>query len=289
MPSNKRVPIDSDLALVLASSIDTSHPLPIYLQIASALEREVASGRLPIGTVLPSVRSLAATLGVHYHTVRHAWDTLVEGGVLSVRRGRGALIVCSPAPPGSWRLTPSGPSHAPVPTLWLVSTVWRHAAAIAHQLMDRWAVVAAPWPTTGPPPPPGAILLLDATPMPVSWSARQPDIHPLPTALASDAVSRIRRAANLLGTRIVQIVLTASLGDDAALLSRQLPRLGLTVGTGLPEEVVDRRDGEHALLVTDRGTGTLVSSGDPRVLLLDRVPAAGPLAGLSRELRWPSM
>jgi len=286
MPSNKRVPIDSDLALVLASSIDTSHPLPIYLQIASALEREVASGRLPIGTVLPSVRSLAATLGVHYHTVRHAWDTLVEGGVLSVRRGRGARVVGVPPSPASWRLTPSRPSDAPVPTVWFVSPLWRHAAAIAHQVMDRWAVVAAPWPTRGHQPPPGAILLLDGTAMPAHWTARRADGHLLPTVLPLDAVARICRAASLLGTRDVQIRTTASLGDDAARLSRQLPRLGLTVQPTLRGELLEAG---RTLVVTDVGVGALAASGDPRVLVLPRVPAAGPLAGLARELRWQPM
>ncbi|HEY5482593.1 MAG TPA: FadR/GntR family transcriptional regulator [Propionibacteriaceae bacterium] len=58
--------------------------------IASHLEEELLSGRLPAGTKLPSERQLAARLGVSRPVVREVIRTLVERGLLEVSPGRGA-------------------------------------------------------------------------------------------------------------------------------------------------------------------------------------------------------
>lgn len=273
----------------LTGTISPTHPLPIYLQIAATVRDEIAAGRLPIGTLLPSVRALGHALGINYHTVRHAWDSLVEEGVLSVRRGRGARVVAAPTVAGQWRLTLGGPEAASAPVVWVVSSVWRHAAAIARQLMDSWAIVAAPWPTAGHMPPPGVILMLDATPAPEPWTARRSDQHHLPSALPRDAVARIRRAAGLLDTRDVQIATSPALGGDAALLRRQLPRVGLTVLPDPDGANPVLPDDARLVVITVVGAHELVSSDDPRVLVLERCPAAGPIAGLARECGWQSM
>lgn len=289
MPTEPGDAPDSSITCALAAAIDSAHPLPIYLQIAAAIRDQIAAGRLPIGALLPSVRALGHALGVNYHTVRHAWDSLVEEGVLSVRRGRGALVIAAPTVAGQWRLTPAGPKVASSPAVWVVSSVWRHAAAIAGQLMDRWAIVAAPWPIEGHMPPPGAILMLDGTPAPEPWTGRRADQHHLPTALPPDAIARVRRAAGLLDTRDVRIATSPALGGDAALLRRQLPRVGLNVlpDSGSTDPVLV--DGARFVVVTDVGARQLASCRDPRVLVLERGAAAGPLAGLARELGWPLM
>ncbi len=138
-------------------------------------------------------------------------------------------------------------------------------------------------------PPPGAILLLDDLPLPVRWEARRTDRHLLPTALPRDAVARIRRAAGLLGTRDVRFATGTALRSDSSQLLRQLPRVGLTVLPDTGETTHLLPEGIRLVLVTDVGAHELGTSGDPRVLVLERGPAAGPLAGLARELGWQPM
>lgn len=44
------------------------------------------------GDALPAVRSLAAELKVNANTVQHAYRTLVQEGVIEMRRGLGAFV-----------------------------------------------------------------------------------------------------------------------------------------------------------------------------------------------------
>lgn len=57
----------------------------------------VASGALPAGTAVPSVRDLARELQVNPATVSKAYQRLTDAGVLAVRRGEGTYV--SEAPP----------------------------------------------------------------------------------------------------------------------------------------------------------------------------------------------
>jgi GntR family transcriptional regulator, transcriptional repressor for pyruvate dehydrogenase complex len=59
--------------------------------IAAYLEEELLSGRLPVGSRLPSERQLATRLGVSRPVVREVLRTLVERGLLEVSPGRGTF------------------------------------------------------------------------------------------------------------------------------------------------------------------------------------------------------
>ncbi len=48
------------------------------------------------GEALPAVRTLAADLKVNPNTVQHAYRTLVEEGVIEMRRGLGAFVAARP-------------------------------------------------------------------------------------------------------------------------------------------------------------------------------------------------
>lgn len=278
---------DALIVQTLSRTIDPAHPLPVYLQLAATVSDEILAGRLPLGARLPSVRALGRRLDLNYHTVRHAWALLAEQGVLSVRRGLGARVVAVPAAAEQWRLTPvAAPPRARDPVAWVVSPVWQHAAINARQLMDRWAVVASPWPVGAEPPPAGPILLLDDTPLPRHWAARAADRHALPTTLPHDAIARIRHVAGVLDCREVRIVASPDLGTGAAGLVRQLPRVGLTVGPAAEPIGPMLAAGRRHLVVTDTAADRGGGSGDPRVLVLERGPAAGPLARVARELGW---
>lgn len=80
--------------------IDPASPTPLFRQIAAQVARLVASGQLHEGERLPSVRSMAARLGVNPMTVSRAYAGLVEDGVLLRRRGAGMVVAPRPARAG---------------------------------------------------------------------------------------------------------------------------------------------------------------------------------------------
>lgn len=72
--------------------IDLDSPKPLEEQITLALRQALAQGDLRPGEDLPSVRQLAGDLGVHWNTVARAYRRLSDEGLLTVRRGRGAVV-----------------------------------------------------------------------------------------------------------------------------------------------------------------------------------------------------
>jgi DNA-binding transcriptional regulator YhcF (GntR family) len=71
--------------------IDVADERPLEDQIATGLRKAIAQGAVAAGQDLPSVRQLAADLGVHWNTVARAYRRLADEGLLTVRRGRGAV------------------------------------------------------------------------------------------------------------------------------------------------------------------------------------------------------
>jgi GntR family transcriptional regulator len=71
--------------------IDLNDPRPLEDQIAIGLRQAIAQGSVGAGEDLPSVRQLAGDLGVHWNTVARAYRKLAAEGLLTVRRGRGAV------------------------------------------------------------------------------------------------------------------------------------------------------------------------------------------------------
>jgi DNA-binding transcriptional regulator YhcF (GntR family) len=77
-------------------SIDQGSPVPPYEQLRSAVAGQVADGSLPAGTKLPTVRGLAARLGLAANTVAKAYRGLESDGVVETR-GRAGTFVASAA------------------------------------------------------------------------------------------------------------------------------------------------------------------------------------------------
>ena len=77
--------------------IDLRSATPPYEQIRSQISSLVAVGDLAPGSRLPTVRSLAADLGVAVGTVARAYKELEAAGVVESRR-RGGTIVAGVAP-----------------------------------------------------------------------------------------------------------------------------------------------------------------------------------------------
>jgi GntR family transcriptional regulator len=65
---------------------------PIYLQLERQIKHAVATGALPHGTQLPSVRQLASELVINPNTVVRAYRELEHAGLLEGVAGRGWFV-----------------------------------------------------------------------------------------------------------------------------------------------------------------------------------------------------
>ena len=74
---------------------------PLYLQLAQAIEKEIADGRWPLNKAIPSETQLATDFGVSVGTVRKALDILSDHGRLVKKQGSGTYAK-SYADAGFW-------------------------------------------------------------------------------------------------------------------------------------------------------------------------------------------
>lgn len=81
----------SDLAGVV--TLDRSSPVPLYFQVAQALQAAIEAGALPPGSRLDNEIQLADALGLSRPTMRRAMEYLVDKGLIIRRRGIGTTIV----------------------------------------------------------------------------------------------------------------------------------------------------------------------------------------------------
>jgi DNA-binding transcriptional regulator YhcF (GntR family) len=72
--------------------VDTSSQLPPFEQLRSQIATQVASGALPAGTRLATVRQLAADLGLAANTVARAYRELESDGVIATQGRRGTFV-----------------------------------------------------------------------------------------------------------------------------------------------------------------------------------------------------
>lgn len=66
--------------------------VPIYQQIKNQIIRAIASGELKLGEDLPSVRQLAADIGINFHTVNKVYNQLKQEGWVVIHRKSGVMI-----------------------------------------------------------------------------------------------------------------------------------------------------------------------------------------------------
>lgn len=80
-------------SVVRTLTLDRSSPVPLYFQVAQALEKAISDGELPPGSRLDNEIQLAELLGLSRPTMRRAMQYLVDKGVLVRRRGVGTRVV----------------------------------------------------------------------------------------------------------------------------------------------------------------------------------------------------
>src|ERR1700716_3080735 len=78
--------------------LDPYSPVPLYHQLAESLREQVESGALAPGDVLPPLRKAAQEWGINLHTVRHAYRSLADAGIVRTTVPRGTVVL-GPAPP----------------------------------------------------------------------------------------------------------------------------------------------------------------------------------------------
>ncbi|MFJ3667226.1 GntR family transcriptional regulator [Streptomyces sp. NPDC090106] len=88
-----------------AIRVKTASPVPPYEQIRTQLATLIATGRLHEGERLPTVRQLAADLGLAAATVARAYRELEAASLVRTRRGAGTRVAPLTAP-----------THTPDPT-----------------------------------------------------------------------------------------------------------------------------------------------------------------------------
>jgi GntR family transcriptional regulator len=104
----------------------------IYQQVADGIKTLIASGELREGMALPSVRQVAADLGVNLNTIAVAYRQLQDEGFLAVRHGAGAVVAARRAPQRD-RESLLRPLRAALTELILAGFTDRQIAGIVQQ------------------------------------------------------------------------------------------------------------------------------------------------------------
>ena len=74
-------------------TIDESNNTPIYKQIAGSIMKDIASGKLPAGYQLPTVRQMAEEMDISKGTIKHAYESLKHMGAIEMTQGRGCFVL----------------------------------------------------------------------------------------------------------------------------------------------------------------------------------------------------
>lgn len=78
--------------------VDLAAPTPVYEQIRAQIAAAVRTGELRPGDRLPTVRSVAADLGIAVNTVARAYSELESAGYVTTRRRVGTVVAPSAGP-----------------------------------------------------------------------------------------------------------------------------------------------------------------------------------------------
>ncbi|MDX2084290.1 MAG: GntR family transcriptional regulator [Candidatus Melainabacteria bacterium] len=78
---------------MLELSIQRGGPISIHHQLVTQISLQIASGRLPEGKRLPSIRAMASRLNVHYNTCLAVYKELEASGLVEIRQGSGVIVL----------------------------------------------------------------------------------------------------------------------------------------------------------------------------------------------------
>lgn len=72
--------------------IDSASPVPPFEQLRAQLARQIQDRTLAVGARLPTIRHLAADLGLAVNTVGRAYRELEEAGLIETRGRAGSFV-----------------------------------------------------------------------------------------------------------------------------------------------------------------------------------------------------
>ncbi|GAA3413978.1 GntR family transcriptional regulator [Streptosporangium vulgare] len=93
--------------------IDAASPVPPFEQLRSQLARQIQERTLAVGARLPTIRHLAADLGLAVNTVGRAYRELEEAGLIETR-GRAGSFVSAAGEEGRERARQAAADYAAV-------------------------------------------------------------------------------------------------------------------------------------------------------------------------------
>lgn len=90
--------------MTFAIRVDAVDPTPPFEQVRRQLAGAIQAGVLVAGARLPTVRQLAADLGLAPGTVMRAYRELESAGFVTTRRGQGTVVAPVPTVAGGVRV-----------------------------------------------------------------------------------------------------------------------------------------------------------------------------------------
>ncbi|MER6511514.1 GntR family transcriptional regulator [Nonomuraea sp. NPDC001636] len=93
--------------------IDAGSPVPPFEQLRAQLARQIQNRTLAVGARLPTIRHLAADLGLAVNTVGRAYRELEEAGLIETR-GRAGSFVSAAGEEGRERARQAAADYAAV-------------------------------------------------------------------------------------------------------------------------------------------------------------------------------
>ena len=73
--------------------VDPDLPLPVYEQVREQIARMVAAGTLKPGHQLPTIRQLAADLGLAKGTISKAYELLEADNIIAMNGRKGSFVL----------------------------------------------------------------------------------------------------------------------------------------------------------------------------------------------------
>ena len=77
---------------ILSQKLSLSSEIPLYTQLVGIIKRNISSGELKVGDLLPSEAELCRALEISRNTVRQAIGALEDEGLVVRKRGRGTFV-----------------------------------------------------------------------------------------------------------------------------------------------------------------------------------------------------
>ena len=77
---------------ILHSTLSLDSDIPLYAQLVGIIKRNISTGVLAVGALLPSEAELCRCLNISRNTVRQAIGELEDEGLVVRKRGRGTFV-----------------------------------------------------------------------------------------------------------------------------------------------------------------------------------------------------